>query len=247
MTEPITGVLVGAPDHRVSLLGTALAPALRELGLNLTVVRCAELGGHTIAEMATALGERLAAGPRPAVLLGDRAGALVVLDLLAAAPGATGCAVLTGARTTPSALELLEAEEIAGRDRAVPARALALLRAACLLSPSRLTDDTVLVDLLHRLRPWPQESAAEAAVLAAAARTRVPAETLAAVTTPCLVLAAALDPVTSPHAARAVAQGLPAATLRTVDCCGAVDAPDAVGAAIGAFVESARTPTPVAP
>jgi pimeloyl-ACP methyl ester carboxylesterase len=141
-----------------------------------------------------------------------------------------------GARTAPSALEQLEAAELTGRDRAVNPRALALLRAASLLSPSRLADDAVLTSLLDRLRAWPQESAAETAVLDVAARTRLDAGTLAAVTTPCLVLGAALDPVTSPHAARAVAAGLPSATLRIMDG----DALEATGAEIRAFAESVR-------
>lgn len=229
MTEP-RAVLVGAPDHWVSMLGEALAPALPHL----EVVRCADLvsGECTIEAMATALGAR----PRPTVLIGDRAGALVVLHLLAANPDAAACAVLMRSRTTPSALEQLEAAELVARGRAVHPRALALLRAASILSPSGLADDAALTDLLGRLRTWPQESAAETAVLDLAARTHVDAETLAAVTTPCLVLGATLDPVTSPHAARAVAAGLPSATLRIVDG-GPFDVP---GAEIRAFAESVR-------
>ncbi|CAM2958540.1 alpha/beta hydrolase [Saccharomonospora xinjiangensis] len=239
-------VLVGAPAHRVALIGEAVAPPLRKAGLHLDVVCCADLvrdpASCSVPGMAAVLRERLAEGPRPTVLLGDRAGALVVLDLLSARPDASECAVLSGARTNPSALEKLEAAELTGRDRAVNPRTLALLRAASLASPSRLADDVVLADLLDRLAAWPQETAAERAVLDVAARTGVAAETLAAVTTPCLVLASALDAVTSPHAARAVARGLPSATLRTIDGgAGPLDAPEAIAGEIAAFARSPRT------
>ncbi|EHR61685.1 alpha/beta fold hydrolase [Saccharomonospora cyanea] len=238
-------VLVGAPAYRVALVGEALAPTLREAGLDLDVVCCADLvrdpAACTVAGMAAALRKRLAAGPRPAVLFGDRAGALVVLDLLSVTPDASECAVLSGARTTPSALEELEAAELTGRDRAVNPRTLALLRAASLLRPSRLADDTVLAELLDRLSAWPPETAAERAVLDVAARTKVEPETLAAVTTPCLVLASTLDAVTSPHAARTVARGLPSATLRTIDCGGGpLDSPEATAVEISTFARSIR-------
>ncbi|WP_199434067.1 alpha/beta hydrolase [Qaidamihabitans albus] len=239
-------VLVGAPTFRVGLLGEALAPALAGSGLELDVVPCGELvergAEPTPAGLAAALGERLATAGRPEVLIGDRAGVLLVAHVLAADPGAAGCAVLTGARRVPNALERLEAAELAAREGPVGARPLALLRAAGLLGPSRLADDTALAALLDRLRPWPEESAADVAVLTAAAAAELPAETLAAVTTRCLVLAAALDPVTSPHAARAVADALPEATLRSVQAGGggAIDAPQPFGEEVGGFVESAR-------